>query len=118
MPLYQVVRRREHEPTGHGMAAGVDIDTLTSQLIPLRDALLKVFDGIPARRRGEVQRLEVGLSLTERGDLALVAENTNALITLTLGSRQRLPSTRSKVASASKPDVVRLDEPSGSTASR
>jgi hypothetical protein len=110
MPFYQVIRRSEHDPTGHGMAAGVELDNLTSQLIPLRDALLKVFDGIPARRRAEVQRLEVGLSLTERGDLALAAENTKALITLTLGNRQRLPRTRSQGTSGPKPDVVRVEE--------
>src|SRR5262245_61998843 len=73
----------------------IDLEVLVSQLIPIRDALLKVFDGVPARGRGEVQRLEVGLTLTGRGVVAFPAEDMRPSLTLTLGARQRPVNPRS-----------------------
>ena len=32
----------------------IDVETLSEQLIPIRDAFLKVFDGARARSRGEL----------------------------------------------------------------
>jgi hypothetical protein len=91
----------------------VDVEELVSELIPIRDALLKVFDGVPARARGEVQRLQVGLALTARG-IAIQSEDTKPAMTLTLGIRQRSPSPRSGTSkvSARKQDIVTVDEPS------
>jgi hypothetical protein len=40
----------------------IDVETLSEQLIPIRDAFLKVFDGARARSRGELHRLELGLT--------------------------------------------------------
>ena len=48
----------------------IDVETLSEQLIPIRDAFLKVFDGARARSRGELHRLELGLTITEQGTIA------------------------------------------------
>ena len=95
-----------------GTRRWVDVEELSEQLIPIRDAFLKVFEGVRAKSRGEPQRLEVGLTLTEQGDIALAIGDTRPSVTLTLESRQRSPGSRtprSKASAAKKPDVVEID---------
>jgi hypothetical protein len=98
----------------------VDVEDLAAQLVLLRDALLKVFDGISSRARGEVKQLEVGLALTPRGHLATPAENMRQVLTMTLGSRERTPRSRSgasKAGAAKQDIVVAVDEPTPSSES-
>jgi len=90
----------------------VDVETLSEQLIPIRDALLKLFDGVRSRSRGELHRIELGLTVTEQGTIAFTIGDARPSLTLTLESRQRSPSVRgSKSGAAKKPDVVEIDPP-------
>ena len=89
----------------------VDVEALTEQLIPIRDALLKLFEGLPAKSRGELQGVELGVHMTAGGNVALVSGNMVPSLKLILGSRQRSPSTRSTMprsSPAKKPDVVEI----------
>jgi hypothetical protein len=56
----------------------VDVETLSEQLIPIRDALLKLFDGVRSRSRGEVHRVELGLTVTEQGTIAFTIGDAHA----------------------------------------
>jgi hypothetical protein len=90
----------------------VDVEELSEQLIPIRDAFLKLFEGVQARSRGEPHRLELGLTVTGEGDLAFAVGDTRPSLTLTLEIRQRSPSNRSprsKASASKKPDVVEID---------
>jgi hypothetical protein len=90
----------------------VDVEKLSEQLIPIRDAFLKLFEGVQAKSRGEPHRLELGLTVTEQGNIAFAIGDTRPSLTLTLESRQRPPgsrSPRSKASAAKKPDVVEID---------
>jgi len=91
----------------------VDVETLSEQLIPIRDALLKLFDGVRSRSRGELHRVELGLTVTEQGTIAFTIGDARPSLTLTLESRQRSPSARatSKSGAAKKPDVLKIDPP-------
>lgn len=92
----------------------VDLGEMTAELIHVRDAMLKVFDGISARARGEVQSLEIGLVLTTRGHIAIPAEDMKPSLILTLGTKQKAPGTRAGAskAAASKADVVQIEDAS------
>ena len=87
---------------------GVYVEKLREQLIPIRDTLLKVFDGVPARSRGELSRLELGLTLTTDGNIAFVTGTTKPSITLTLETRPRSPRSRSKTSATKQPDVIEV----------
>jgi hypothetical protein len=102
---------------------GVEVETLSEQLKPILDALLTIFDGAPAKSRGELHKLEVGLVVTQDGILAFPSEDMRPTLTLTLGTRQRAPATRSatsKSGATKKPDVVEIHDSTeaGSTSSR
>jgi hypothetical protein len=121
MANYSVVRTTQsqaHRPSG------VDVETLSEQLNPILDALLQIFDGIPAKSRGELHKLEVGLVVTQDGMVAFPSGDLRPSLTVTLGSRQRAPATRSatsKSSAAKKRDVVEIPPStieSGSTPSR
>lgn len=90
----------------------VDVEMLSEQLIPIRDAFLKLFEGVQAKSRGEPHRLELGLTVTQHGDIAFAIGDAQPSLTLTLESRQRSPSTRSptsKSSAAKKSDIVEID---------
>lgn len=90
---------------------GVDIERLSDQLKPILHGLLAVFDGAPAKSRGELDKLEVGLVVTRDGIVAFPSEDMRPSLTLTLASRQRAPATRpptSKSSTAKKRDVVEI----------
>jgi hypothetical protein len=111
MPANRIVSPTETY-AGLGIES-MNADDLAAQLIPLRDALLKVFDRIPSRARGEVRQLEIGLALTSRGHLATPGENMRQVLTMTLCSRERPPRSRSGASKtdAAKPDIlVAVDE--------
>ena len=84
-------------------AGWVNMDTLTEQLLPIRDAFLELFERAPAKSRGELHRLELGLAVTEQG-IAFATGDTRPSLTLTLQSRQRSPRSNA----AKKPDVVEI----------
>jgi hypothetical protein len=92
----------------------VDLEEMTDELIHVRDAMLKVFDGIPARARGEVQSVEIGLVLTTRGNIAIPTEDMKPSLTLTLGTKPKASGTRSGAsrAAAAKADVVQIEDAS------
>jgi hypothetical protein len=95
-----------------GTARVIDVEKLSEQLIPIRDAFLKLFEGVQAKSRGEPYRLELGLTVTEQGNIAFAIGDTRPSLTLTLESRQRSPSNRpprSKASAAKKPDVVEIE---------
>jgi hypothetical protein len=107
MPRYPVVITQGQER--HDRA--VDADALSAQVVAIRDAFLKLFNGIPARSRGELDRVEIGLALTDQGDIAFAAGNTTPSMTLVLRVRQRsLGRSATPRASATKePVVVEID---------
>ena len=89
----------------------VDVETLSAQLIPIRDALLTLFDRSSAKRRGELRRLELGLAVTEQGAIAFATGAPKPTLTLTLESRTRTPTSRSTASgssAATKPEVVEI----------
>jgi hypothetical protein len=86
------------------------VESLSEQLKPVLDALLTIFDGVPAKSRGELQ-LEVGLVVTQDGILAFPSEDIRPTLKLTLGTRQSAPATRSATSrsgAAKKRDVVEI----------
>ncbi len=87
---------------------GIDPDTLTAQLTPIRDALLALFEDPPSRSRVALQRLEVGLSVTRDGIVAFATGSATASITLTFERRTTTPRT-TKPKAPSQPEVVTLD---------
>lgn len=109
MPTYPIVT-----PTTERQAVkyrAVDAEALTAQLVPIRDALLKLFERAPSRSRGELHWLEVRLAVTEQGDVAFATGTATPSLTLTLGARTRSPSARpttSRSAAATKPEVVEI----------
>src|SRR5262245_34663049 len=108
MASYSVVRTTESRSA---FPRGVEVDSLTEQLRPILDALLTIFDGTPPKSRGELHKLEVGLVVTEDGILAFPSEEMRPTLTLTLGTRQRSPATRSSTSrsgTAKKRDVVEI----------
>jgi hypothetical protein len=108
MATYSVVRTTESR-AAH--PRGVEVESLREQLKPIRDALLTIFDDGPAKSRGELYKLEVGLVVTQDGILAFPSEDMRPTLTLTLGSRQRAPATRSatsRSSAAKKRDVVEI----------
>lgn len=120
MTTYPVVRTTESKSR---YPSGVEVESLREQLKPIRDALLTIFDGAPAKSRGELHKLEVGLVVTQDGILAFPSEDMRPSLTLTLESRQRAPATRSatsRSSAAKKPDVVEIpaSTEAGSTSSR
>ena len=108
MATYSVVRTTQSRSA---FPRGVDVESLSEQLKPILDGLLRMFDVAPARTRGELHKLEVGLVVTEDGAIAFPSEDMRPSLTLTLGSRQRAPATRSatsKSSAAKKRDVVEI----------
>jgi hypothetical protein len=108
MPTYSVVRTTESRSA---YPRGVEVESLSEQLKPILEALLKLFDGAPAKSRGDLHKLEVGLALTQDGILAFPSEDMRPTLTLTLGTRQRTPATRSTTSrsgAAKKRDVVEI----------
>jgi hypothetical protein len=108
MATYSVVRTTESRSMH---PRGVELESLSEQLKPILDALLTIFDGASAKSRGELYKLEVGLVVTQDGILAFPSEDMRPTLTLTLGSRQRAPATRSaasKSGTAKKRDVVEI----------
>jgi hypothetical protein len=89
----------------------VDVERLSEQLIPIRDAFLKLFEGVQAKSRGEPHRLELGLTVTQYGDIAFATGDARPTFTLILQGRQVAPSTRSPrpKSGAKKSDVVEID---------
>jgi hypothetical protein len=107
MATYSVVRTTESRSA---YPRGVEVESLSEQLKPILDALL-IFDGAPARSRGELQKLEVGMVVTQDGILASPSEDMRPTLTLTLGTRQCAPATRSATSgsgAAKKRDVVEI----------
>jgi len=107
MTRYQIV-----DATTRTGGQVVDVERLSEQLIPIRDAFLKLFEGVQAKSRGEPHRLELGLTVTQYGDIAFATGDAQPSLTLTLQSRQRSPGTRSpgsKSSAAKKSDVVEID---------
>lgn len=84
---------------------GVDLETLSAQLVPVRDALLELFKGGPTNSRVALQRLEVGLSVTRDGRVAFATGNATPSLTLTFERRTPAPSTRSTKARPAEPAV-------------
>ena len=121
MATYSVVRTTESR-SAH--PHGVEVESLSEQLKPILDALLTIFDGAPAKSRGELHKLEVGLVVTQDGILAFPSEDMRPTLTLTLGTRQRAPATRSATSrsgAAKNRDVVEIPAStieSGSTSSQ
>jgi hypothetical protein len=108
MATYSVVRTTESRSA---YPRGVEVESLSEQLKPILDALLTLFDGAPAKSRGELHKLEVGLVVTADGMIAFPSEGMRPTLTLTLGTRQRAPSTRSATSrsdAAKKRDVVEI----------
>ena len=108
MAIYSVVRTTQ-SLSPH--PRGVDVESLSEQLKPILDGLLKMFDDAPAKSRGELHKLEVGLVATEDGVIAFPSDDMRPSLTLTLGSRQRAPATRSatsRSSAAKKRDVVEI----------
>ena|SRR5512132_1273927 len=108
MATYSVVRTTESKAS---FPSGVEVESLREQLKPIRDALLTIFDGAPAKSRGELHKLEVGLVLTQDGIIAFPSEDMRPTLVLTLESRQRAPATRSttsRSSAAKKRDVVEI----------
>jgi len=90
----------------------VDVESLRAQLTPIIDAFVELFDGGRAKGSGELHRLELGLTVTQRGTIAFAAGNASRSLTLTFESRQRSPGTRattSRSSAAKKPAVVKVD---------
>jgi hypothetical protein len=119
MATYSVVRTTQSRSI---RPLGVDVESLNEQLKPILDALLTVFDGAPAKSRGEIHKLEVGLVVTEDGMIAFPSEDMRPSLTLTLGTRQRAPATRPATSrsSAKQRDVVEIHDSTeaGSMSSR
>lgn len=96
------------ELTTHGAEtvphAGVDLDTLREQLVPVRDALLELFEGASPKRTVALQRLEVGLSVTRDGRVAFATGNATASFTLTFERRQPAAATRTTRPKAAASD--------------
>jgi len=91
---------------------GVDLDSLSEQLIPIRDAFLALIEGGSPASRVALQRLEIGLSVTRDGRVAFATGNATPTLTLTF--ERRLPpsstrSTKSRAAEPAKPNVVKVD---------
>jgi hypothetical protein len=108
MARYPVVETTLSAPR---LPRGVEVESLSEQLKPILDALITMFDGAPAKSRGELHKLEVGLVLTQDGVVAFPSQDMRPSLTLTLGSRQRAPATRSATSKskvAKKEDVVEI----------
>jgi hypothetical protein len=108
MATYSVVRTTASKSL---YPNGVEVESLSEQLKPLRDALLTIFDVAPAKNRGELHKLEIGLVVTQDGILAFPSEDMRPTLTLTFESRQRAPATRSATSrsgAAKKRDVVEI----------
>lgn len=109
MARYLVVSTTESQSIRN--PRGIEPESLSAQLKPLLDALLTVFDGAPTKSRGELQKVEVGLLVTQGGAVAFPSGDLRPTLTLTLGSRQRAPATRSptsRSSAAKKRDVVEI----------
>ncbi len=92
---------------------GVDPETLSAELAPLRDAFLELFKGTSGRARAGLQRLEVGLSITRDGRIAFATGNAIASVTLTFERRPPTPSPRPaavKPAETAEPEMVKPAE--------
>jgi hypothetical protein len=87
---------------------GVDLETLSAQLVPVRDALLELFKGGPANSRVGLQRLEVGLSVTRDGRVAFATGNATPSLTLTFERRTPAPRARSAKARPEEPSVPEM----------
>lgn len=101
--------------------AGVDLEHLSEQLVPLRDAMLELLDGARAKRTVALQRLEVGLSVTRDGRVAFATGNATASLTLTFERRQPAATARTskpKAAAARKPRIEAEAEVEVAEASR
>lgn len=85
--------------------AGVDLEHLSEQLVPLRDALLELLEGASSKRTVALQRLEVGLSVTRDGRVAFATGNATASLTFTFERRQPAAATRTP-----KPKAATTDE--------
>jgi hypothetical protein len=108
MATYSVVRTTESRSA---YPRGVEVESMSEQLKPILGALLTLFDGAPAKSRGELHKLEVGLVVTADGMIAFPSEGMRPTLTLTLGTRQRAPATRSATSrsgAAKKRDVVEI----------
>ena len=89
----------------------VDVDSLAEQLMPIRNALLKLFQKVPARSRGELKELELGLYLTTGGQIAFVSGNIAPSLMLRLGVKEQrasLPRPSRQPTVEDTPDVVEL----------
>jgi hypothetical protein len=107
MARYSVARSTE----GHLGPGRVEVERLSEQLKPIVDAFIAVFNGVPARSRGQLQELEVGLVVTQDGEIAFPSEDMRPSLTLKLSNRQRPPATRSpssRSSAAKKQDVVEI----------
>jgi hypothetical protein len=102
------------ELTTHGAEtvphAGVDLGTLREQLVPVRDALLELFEAGGGKRHVALQRLEVGLSVTRDGRVAFATGNATASLTLTFERRQPATATRTPKPKAAASDERRAQK--------
>lgn len=88
----------------------VDVEGLSEQLTPIRDALLELFEGGPKKGRVSLQRLEVGLAVTRDGRIAFATGNATPSLTLTFERRPSPSGTRTtKAKSPAKSDVLSVD---------
>jgi len=108
MTRYPLVTPEEDERVN---PRGIGVETLSEQLIPLREVFITLFDGASAKGRGELLRVELGLAVSKEGYIGFATGTTKPSITLTFERRPRSPSTRSatKASAAKKPDVVEID---------
>lgn len=93
---------------------GVDLESLSDQLEPVRDALSRLFEAGRGKSAGTLQRLEVELSLTHDGRVAFATGNTSAFLKLTFErkpSASRTRTTKPKPAAVTEPEAPDLTEP-------
>jgi hypothetical protein len=110
MPLYPIVTVAEDGQVALQNRA-FDVDTLGTQLAPVRDAILQLFEG-RAKGRAELKQVEIGLVVTDRGEVAFATGNANPSMRITVGIRQRTTTSRAtgaKPRAAEKPEVVQVD---------
>jgi len=94
----------------------VDVEALTEQLIPIRDALLALFQGRSGRSPVALQRLEIGLAVTPDGRVAFTTGKATPSLTLTFDRRAResVPTAKARAKrpaarAVAAPEVVQVD---------
>ena len=81
----------------------VTLEELEPQLERIRDAFTGLFTSGVARAGGELRRLEVGLAVTEAGDVAFATGNLRPSVMLSFEKRYRAATTKSKAPAKRTP---------------